>query len=121
MNCIIYGTKCEYTAGWSSQGASAKRKSDATEGSSRAPKTRRKQKASARGGNADADEWTPERNSNTADEGSLSSTSPAADGLEENFDPMEGAEGGVDSSDAVHIVGEQDHQGPSSSILTLRH
>jgi hypothetical protein len=113
MNCIIYGTKCEYTSGWSSQGGSAKRKSDTIE-AGRGPKTRKKQKVSVRGQSADGSELTAGQNSNTADDSSPSSTSPGGNGLEENFDPLEGAEGGVDSSDAVHIVGEDDHTGPET-------
>lgn len=50
-----------------------------------------------------AGEITP--HSATADESSLSSRSPEN---EEPFDPEEGTEGGVDSCNPVHIVGESE-------------
>jgi hypothetical protein len=102
MNCIIYGTKCEYTSAWSSQGGSSKRK-EGSEAPAGAPRGKKRVKTStggqSSGGDGVGDDTTPGHSN--ADEGSLSSTSPN----EENFDPGQGAEGGVDSSDPVQIVG----------------
>jgi hypothetical protein len=102
MNCIIYGTKCEYTSAWSSQGGSAKRK-ESSEIPATASRVRKKAKPSVGGQSSVGDgaaEETASAHSN-AEEGSTSSTTPH----EDIFDPGDGAEGGVDSSDPVQIVG----------------
>jgi hypothetical protein len=116
MNCIIYGTKCEYTSAWSSQGGSSKRK-EGSETPASAPRGKKRAKTSTGGQSSAGDgvgEDTTPGHSN-ADEASLSSTSPH----EEIFDPGQGAEGGVEASDPVQIVGV-DISAPGGSIRSVR-
>jgi hypothetical protein len=102
MNCIIYGTTCEYTSAWSSHGGGAKRK-EGSETPATASRVRKKAKQSLGGQSSTGDGAAEETTSghSNAEEGSTSSTSPH----EEQFDPGDGAEGGVESSDPVQIVG----------------
>jgi hypothetical protein len=100
MNCIIYGTKCEYTTAWSAQSGSNKRK-ESSETPSSTPRVKKRSKTSTGGQSGDGRGLDTTPGNSIVDEGSMSSRSPN----EENFDPASGMEGGVDSSDTVQIVG----------------